>query len=263
MADAGTVDAFTLPVAVLRAAPWRHSAMRSPPLLAGADAVHTSSVIVAHVGANTLVMVDAAIFTREALGAAASLGTRVTMSVVATIIGAHFYLAPLATVAWVTVALSLQACSTTVAAVWAFTNSAIRPRVTGHAAAGTIVAKSVNALRLAETSRTVRSEPSSHTLADAIDTFASLAAVSRAVLVRTFLAKEAGKAVAGAVVTVAVARAVAGACQQRAVVALESRMTFTQIVHTRSMSIATVWTGASRARSTREALVTEAGAVVA
>ena len=88
-------------------------------------------------------------------------------------------------------------------------------------------------------------------------------AIERTVALRTALAPEAGQAVAGPIVAVAVAAAVERAGAQRAVVPVPPRFALARIVDTLAMVGAPVGTRANRARGTREAHIALARAVEA
>lgn len=80
---------------------------------------------------------------------------------------------------------------------------------------------------------------------------------------RALFAKEPWETVASAVVAVAVARAVGGACQQGAIVALEAGETSTHIVDTSPVIVTLLRACPVRTVNTAEAVVTETRAVEA
>lgn len=262
VANARAVPALAVAVAVVGTSPRRNIAIRARPVLASAHAIDTSAVVAAHVRAHAFVMVDAAVIAREALGALANLVAEVAVAIVAAVVRADFYLAFDAAVPSAAVAFALVADTVIVAVLWTLSYATVRSGEAWHAYTCAVVTEAVDAL-VANSCRAVRSQPAGLAFAYSINAFPALAAVRWAILVRTLSTEEAGKAVAGAIVAVAVARAVGRTHKQRAIVALEPRVTLAQIVHASPVSIAVVGACANSARLPRKPLVAEACAVVA
>jgi len=173
--------------------------------------------------------IDTAIRSGETRCTTANHCNAVTVTIVAAIMRTNFNLATNTTITRSAITLSLEANTISIAHLRTLADSAVGSRVSRHAHTCAIVTKSIDALTT-HASGTVRTKPASSALANAIHAFAALAAICRAVFVSTLLPKESGQAITCSIVAISVARAVGGACEQRAIVPLEPGITGAHII---------------------------------